>query len=32
MPVTFRAADLKYKDSQGQYHGVNSISETATAD
>lgn len=32
MPVTFRAADVKYKNSQGQYQGINSVSETTTAE
>lgn len=32
MPVTFRAADVKYKNSQGQYQGINSVSEATTAE
>ena len=32
MPVIIRSADMKYKDSQGRYIGVNAVAERATAD
>ena len=32
MPVTFKAANMKYKNSQGQYVGVNSVSDNTTAE
>ncbi len=32
MPVTIKAANLKYKDSNGEYVGVNSISDQTTAE
>ena len=32
MPVTFKSANVKYKNSQGQYVGVNTVSDNTTAD
>lgn len=32
MPVTIKTVNLKYKNSQGQYVGVNTVGETATAE
>ena len=32
MPVTIKTANLKYKNSQGQYVGVNTVGETAKAE
>ena len=32
MPITVKAANLKYKNSNGEYVGVNSISDMTTAD
>lgn len=32
MPISIKAANLKYKNSQGQYVGVNSISDRSTAE
>ena len=32
MPVNIKAANMKYKNSQGQYVGVNSVSDNTTAE
>lgn len=32
MPFVFKKSNLKYKNGQGQYVGINTVSDTATAD